>query len=185
MESVNSPSLFEKNFEVKFDLQYTINNGTIWKFIKTVTGLNCTHWEELPVVTTNKKNCYAKVIAYDSNNVKIGKDVSERFTIEGLRITSPNGGEVLRQGSAWSIGWKSFETIRPVAKTKLLYSTNGGTTYNLIKTFTGDPGATNVSYSWTVPNVSSTKCKVKVVLKNASGINVGVDVSDKVFTIQP
>jgi beta propeller repeat protein len=169
---------------VKFDLQYTINNGTSWNFIKTVTGLNCTHWEEVPVVTANKKNCYAKVIAYDSNNVKIGEDVSERFTIEVLRITSPNGGEALRPGSAWSIGWKSFETTRPVANTKLLYTTNG-TTYNLIKTFKGDPGANNAGYSWRVPNVSSTKCKVKVVLKDASGVNVGTDVSDKVFTIQP
>ena len=168
---------------VKFDLQYT-TNGTDWMPIMTLLGLNCVNWE-LPVVTANKKNCYAKVIAYDSNNVKIGEGISERFTIEVLRITSPNGGEVLRPGSTWNIGWKSFETIRPVAKTKLLYTTNRGTTYKLIKTFIGNPGATTASYSWRVPNVLSTKCKVKVILKDASGVNVGTDVSDKVFTIQP
>ena len=117
--------------------------------------------------------------------MKIGEGISERLTIEVLRITSPNGGEVLRPGSTWNIGWKSFETIRPVAKTKLLYTTNRGTTYKLIKTFIGNPGATTASYSWRVPNVLSTKCKVKVILRDASGVNVGVDVSDKVFTIQP
>jgi hypothetical protein len=168
---------------VKFDLLYT-TNGTSWIPVKTVEDLNCTNWE-LPIVTANKKNCYVKVIAYDSADTKIGEGISEKFTIEVARIKSPNGGEVLRAGSTWNIKWEDFETIRPVAKTKLLYITNGGNTWNLIKTFKGDPGSTGASYSWTVPNVSSTKCKVKVVLKDAAGVNVGKDVSDKKFTIQP
>jgi hypothetical protein len=71
-----------------------------------------------------------------------------------VRLTSPNGGEILRPGSTWNIGW-SFETLRPAAKTKLLYSTNGGTTWNLIKTFKGDPSATNANYGCIVPNISS------------------------------
>jgi len=128
---------------VKFNLSYSTNNGTSWNFIKTVTGLNCTpHWE-VPVVTASKKKCLVKVVGYDSANVWVGKDISDKpFTIEVLRLTSPNGGEALKSGSTWNIGWRSFKTIRPVAKTKLLYSTNGGTTWNLIKTFMGDPGAT-------------------------------------------
>jgi len=170
---------------VKFDLLYSTNKGTTWNPIKSnIAGFACIKWD-VPVVTQNEKQCLVKVIAYDSNNVKIGEDISEPFTIEVLRVTSPNGGEVLRPGSTWTIGWKSFETIRPVAKTKLLYTTNRGTTWKLIKTFKGDPGATEAIYSWTAPAVSSTKCKVKVVLKDANGVNVGVDVSDEVFTIQP
>jgi hypothetical protein len=166
---------------VKFDLKYSTNNGTSWNFIKSVTGLNCTHWEEVPVVTANKKQCRMKVIGYDSNGVKVGEDISDKtFTIEVLRITSPNGGETLKSGSAWSIRWVTNKTIRPVAKTVLKYTTDG-TTWKAIKTLSGNPG----NYSWTVPNVSSSKCKVKVILKDASGITVGSDVSDKVFTIQP
>jgi hypothetical protein len=166
---------------VKFDLLYT-TNGTDWTAIKTVTGLSCISWE-VPVVTKNEKQCRVKVIGYDSNGVKIGEGTSDKpFTIEVLRITSPNGGEVLKSGSTWNIGWKSFETIRPVAKTVLKITTNPlGTRWNAIKTLTGNPG----NYSWKVPNVSSKQCKVKVVLQDAGGVNVGTDVSDKFFTIQP
>jgi hypothetical protein len=65
-----------------------------------------------------------------------------------------------------------------VAKTKLFYTIDGST-WNLIKTFKGDPGANGATYSWTVPAVSSTNCKVKVVLKDAAGVNVGVDMSTR------
>jgi hypothetical protein len=166
---------------VKFDLYYSLTNGTSWNFIKTIAGLYCTHWEEVPVVTANKKNCRVKVIGYDSNGAKVGEDISDKpFTIEVLRVTSPNGGETLKSGDTVTIQWTTHKTVIPVAKTVLKY-TNNGTTWEKIKTLTGDPG----SYSWTVPNVSSTKCKLKVILKDSNGVNVGTDVSDKVFTIQP
>jgi hypothetical protein len=167
---------------LKFDLLYT-TNGTDWIPIKTVTGLNCTHWE-IPVVTVNKKTCHVKVIGYDSNGVKVGEDISDNpFTIEVLRLTSPNGGETLKSGNTWTIRWVTNKTIRPVAKTVLKYTINGGTTWKAIKTLTGNLG----SYNWTVPSVLTTKqrCKVKVILKDAGGVNIGSDVSDKKFTIQP
>jgi hypothetical protein len=166
---------------VKFDLMYSTDNGTSWNFIKSVTGLNCTHWEEVPVVTANKKKCLVKVIGYDSNAVKVGEDISDKpFTIEVLRITSPNGGETLKSGDTSTIQWVTHKTIRPVAKTILKYTTDG-TNWKTIKTLTGNPG----SFNWTVPNVSSSKCKIKVILKDASGAKVGIDTSDRVFTIQP
>jgi hypothetical protein len=167
---------------VKFDLKYSTDNGTNWNFIKSVSGLNCTHWEEVPVVTANKKKCRVKVIGYDSDGTPVGEDISDKpFTIEVLRITSPNGGETLTSGDTSTIQWTTYKIIRPVAKTKLMYTTNRGTTWNLIKTLTGNPG----NYSWTVPNVSSTKCKVKVILKDAGGTKVGTDTSNKFFTIGP
>ena len=168
---------------VKFDLMYSINNGASWNFIKTVKGLNCTHWEEIPVVTASKKQCLVKVVGYDSASVKVGEDVSDNpFTIEVLRLTSPNGGETLKSATTWVIKWVTNKTIRPVAKTVLKYTTDG-ITWNPIKTLAGNPG----TYNWTVPSVLSTKtrCKVKVILKDAGGVNIGTDVSDKAFTIQP
>jgi alpha-tubulin suppressor-like RCC1 family protein len=166
---------------VKFDLYYSINNGAApWNFIKTVTGLNCTHWEEVPVVTANKKKCRVKVTGYDSNDVKVGEDISDKpFTIEVLRVTSPNGGETLTSGSKVTIQWTTHKTIRPVAKTVLKYTTDG-ITWHIIKTLTGNPR----SYNWKVPDVASSKYKVKVVLKDENGTNIGTDMSDKFFTIQ-
>jgi hypothetical protein len=149
--------------------------------IKSVTGLNCTHWEEVPVVTANKKKCRVKVIGYDSIGTPIGEDISDKpFTIEVLRVTSPNGRETLKSGNTSTIQWTTNITIRPVAKTVLKYTVDGST-WNAIKTLTGNPG----SFNWKVPAASSTKCKVKVILKDASGANIGTDISNKFFTIQP
>jgi hypothetical protein len=168
---------------VKFDLSYSTNNGISWNFIKSVTGLNCTHWEEVPVVEANKKKCRVKVIGCNSIGTPVGADISDKpFRIEVLRVTSPNGGETLTLGDTVTIQWTTNKTIRPVAKTVLKYTTDG-TTWKAIKTLTGNLGG----YNWTVPSVPSTKtkCKVKVILKDASGVAVGGDISDKVFTIQP
>ena len=68
-----------------------------------------------------------------------------------------------------------------MASVKLFYSINGGASWKAIKAVKGNPG----SYNWTVPNVSSSGCKVKVMLKDAGGATVGNDVSDGLFTIQP
>jgi hypothetical protein len=42
-------------------------------------------------------------------------------------------------------------------------------------------------FSWKVPSVTKdkTRCKVKVVLKDAVGNSVGSDMSDNIFTILP
>jgi hypothetical protein len=166
---------------VKFDLMYSIDNGTSWNFIKSVTGLNCTHWEEVPVVAANKKKCRVKVIGYDSIGIPVGEGISDKpFTIEVLRITSPNGGETLKSGDTATIQWTTHKTIKPVAKTVLKYTTDGST-WKSIKTVTGNPG----SFDWKVPAAPSSKCKVKVILKDANGANIGTDVSDKFFMIQP
>jgi hypothetical protein len=165
---------------VKFTLRYSINNGSTWKLIaKNVTGTSY-NWT-VPKPNNNKTNCLVKVIGFNSSGTKVGEDISDStFTIEVVKVTLPDGGEVLHQSNPWTITWRTNGTIRPVANTKLFRSTNGGSTWTLIKTVTGNPG----SYNWTVPNVSSSNCKVKVVLKDAGGVTVGSDVSDGVFTIQ-
>jgi len=101
--------------------------------------------------------------------------------IEIVRVISPNGGEALKSGNTLTIQWQTNKTIRPVAKTILKYTCDGGIRWNRIHTLPGNPG----SYTWTVPYVSSTQCKVNVVLRDASGNIVGIDKSDAYFTDQP
>ena len=136
---------------------------------------------KVPCPTNNKKKCLVKVIGYDSSDLKIGEDVSDStFTIEVIWLMSPNGGERLISGYPWHIMWQTNCTKSPVATVELYYKT-GGAIWNPITTLTGDPG----SYTWKVPYVSSTNCKVKVILKDENGKIVGNDVSDRVFSIQP
>ena len=70
----------------------------------------------------------------------------------------------------------------PWTSIKLYYTKNNGTTWTLITTLAGD----ETSYEWTsVPTVTTpkTKCKVKVVLKDANGASLGSDSSDGYFSI--
>jgi hypothetical protein len=165
---------------VKFDLKYSMNNGTTWKSIATkITGTSY-NWI-VPCPNNNKKTSFVKVIGYNSFGAVVGQDVSNStFTIEVVKILSPNGGEYSSPGTTQAITWRTNCTIRPVAKVELYYTTGGGI-WNLITTRTINNG----SYPWTLPYVSSTKYKVKVILKDSAGTVIGNDVSDKVFTIKP
>jgi hypothetical protein len=78
--------------------------------------------------------------------------------------------------------WTVNNTKKPVESIKLYYTKNNGTTWTLITALAGD----ETSYEWTsVPTVTTpkTKCKVKVVLRDASGTSLGSDGSDDYFTI--
>jgi hypothetical protein len=166
---------------VKFTLKYSINNGSTWKLIaKNVTGTSY-NWI-VPCPNNNKANSLVKVIGFNASGIKVGEDTSDAtFKIEVVKVTSPDGGEILEPGEVWTISWQTNCTIRPVANAKLFYTTNGGSTWKAIKTLIGNPG----SYGWTVPNVTSSTCKVKVVLKDTGGVTIGSDISDANFTIQP
>uniref|UniRef100_A0A7V6CE60 Uncharacterized protein n=1 Tax=Thermodesulfobacterium geofontis TaxID=1295609 RepID=A0A7V6CE60_9BACT len=99
-----------------------------------------------------------------------------------MKVNTPNGGESLTIGSTYNITWTTNHTIRPVNKVILQYSTDGGSTWKGIKTYTDtNPG----SHAWKVPSTPSTNCKVRVTLKDAGGATIGQDVSDSVFTITP
>ena len=165
---------------VKFTLKYSINNGSTWKTIaKNVTGTSY-NWT-VPCPNNNKTKSLVKVTGYNSFGTVVGQDTSNStFTIEVVKILSPNGGEPLESGKTWNITWRTNGTINPVAKSYLYYTTGGGV-WKLIAIRNDNYG----SYLWGVPWVSSKKCKVKVVLKDASSRIVGSDVSDKVFTITP
>jgi hypothetical protein len=112
------------------------------------------------------------------------------FTIEVVKVASPNGGETWKEGETHDITWTTNGTKKPVAKVKLYYTKDGESTWNRICdpltgkcALTGNPG----SYDWKVPSVRKTKenCKVRVELIDKSGNLLGTDASDNYFSIQP
>jgi hypothetical protein len=183
-EIISSGSTYTVQWGAAFnaaDLQYSTNNGSTWKtIVSKVTGTSYDWY--VPAPANNKTSCLVRVTGFNSSGRKVGKDISDSvFTIEVAKVTWPDGGETLKSGDTQTITWRSNETISPVASVKLFYSTNGGKSWKAIKTVAGNPGR----YDWTVPNVSSSNCKIRVVLKGAGGATVGNDVSDGFFTIQP
>jgi len=193
-ETIPSGSSYDIQWEatpeaVSFDLYYSLDNGVSWPLLKKDERNTIYSWT--PITTGNKKACFVRVIGYNATRTKkIGSDTSDKpFSIEVVRLTSPNGGPPsLKQGDNTNITWTVNETTQPITKVQLFYTKDGGTTYNSIITLSGAYPPGDDSQSWTIPQVGTTpktKCKVKVVLKDAEGVIRGSDVSDSFFTIEP
>ena len=192
-ETIPSGSSYDIQWEatpeaVSFDLFYSLDNGASWPLLKKDERNTIYSWAPKP--TGNKKACFVRVIGYNATRTKkIGSDTSDKpFTIEVVRLTSPNGPPSLKQGDNINITWTANETTQPITKVQLYYTKDGGTTYNSIITLSGAYPPGDYSQPWTVPPVGTTpktKCKVKVVLKDQKGVIRGSDASDNFFTIEP
>jgi hypothetical protein len=170
---------------VSFNVDISTNKGSSWKSLVQQYGSTIFEWR-VPLQKDNMPNGKIRVTAFDSTGLKVAQDVSDNvFKIEVVGLVSPNGGETLTSSAPHGILWKTNETMGAVASVQLFYTLNGKK-WNPIATLTGNPGA----YSWTVPTVigATTKCKVKVLLKNApagKGKTLGTAISDAFFTIHP
>lgn len=189
-EVIPSGSLYTIQWEdplgaVSFNLKYSMDKGGTWKPIDAGVTETSYSWQ-VPTVPKNKKKCLVKVIGYDDSGNKVGADRSDQtFTIEVVKLTWPDGGEIVKSGGTRIITWTTHETKKLVENVKLLYTKNGGKVWKKIKP-NPDPGNPE-SYEWLVPNVpkTKTKCGVQVVLKDIDGKTVGKDASDGNFTIEP
>jgi hypothetical protein len=170
-----------------FKLLYSIDNGLSWKTIdRDITG-TAYPWP-VSAQNGNKTQCKVKVIGYDASDIKIGSDVSdEPFAIEVMKVTYPNGSEEQHVGAQDYIRWRFGGTLRPVAKMLLFGTTDGGISWQKIRTLDSGPYAPG-SYEEQVPvapglTKTKHKCRIKVVLKDNSNITLGTDMSDDFFTI--
>jgi hypothetical protein len=103
----------------------------------------------------------------------------------GVKVTEPNGGEILASGSSYTIQADILGT-NPVTKLSLYYTTDGGASYVFVESFS--PGMAppfGVGWPWTVPTPPGNRanCYVKVVAYNGSTV-VASDRSDKPFMIE-
>ena len=77
------------------------------------------------------------------------------FTIQGVGVTYPNGGEYLPSGTVATITWAS---VNAGATANIDYSTDGGGTWASIVSGTPNDGA----HDWTVPAIATTQGRVRV-----------------------
>ena len=104
-------------------------------------------------------------------------------------ITSPNGGENYLTGSGTSavtttnITWTYSPGTYTGTKVKLLYSTDGGSTYP--NTITASTPISPASYTWTLPtSLKNTTLKVKGIVLDSNDAQTGEDdASDANFEI--
>jgi len=170
----------------RFKLKYSIDNGLTWYLMANDVPGTSYNWD-VPALSNNKKQCLIKIIGFAETGGRVGADTSDStFTIEVVRVTSPNGGETLTSGATHDITWTVNNTVAPVRSVDLFYTKNAGVTWKEIygTYFIGDNSG---KATWTLPNVlsSKTQCKVKVVLRDSEGIKIGSDASNGYFTISP
>ncbi len=94
------------------------------------------------------------------------------ISLPNVTVSTPNGGESITGGSSYNITW----TSSGIDSVKIEYSTNGGSTWNTIIARTPSDG----SHSWTVPNIYSSNCLVRITYLSDGTIT---DQSDAVFRI--
>jgi len=115
------------------------------------------------------KNGYNEIVVGGAGKTSI-------FEVEAVRILSPNGGETFHPDSQELIQWQTFHPPR-CDSLSLFYSTDNGRNYSLID---HNIPSSDTSYLWTVPNVHSDSCKIKII---AYGPGWQYDESDGVFRI--
>ena len=168
-----------------FKLEHSADSGATWNLLANRYTDTSFKWE-VPKPPTNRTKCLMRVVGYDENGIRVNSDRSDYFfSTEVVKLISPNTYVTYTSGDAITITWATHATKKPVARTFLYYTKDGGITWNLIRSLKGDPDPR--SFEWIVPSVKKVKpsSKIKVVLKDANGNNLGSDASDSYFVISP
>ena len=112
----------------KFKLQYSMDNGSTWKPMASdfVTS-NSYEWKVVPIPSKNKPKCLVKIdaywVGYNGNDVKIGTDVSDAFTIEVASITAPTKDEIVPKGTVgYPVTWVTHGISEKVNSAQVLYT---------------------------------------------------------------
>ncbi len=155
----------------RVDIQYTTDNGANWHDV--ISGISASRgsftWSIPATAATDK--AAIRITASDYPSVSVTSDL---FTIKGLSVTSPNGGENWQVGNNETITWTSAF----VNNIEISLSTDNGSTWIEI---TSGTAATNGSYSWTVPDsIATVQGLIRIVDTENSAIR---DSSDANFTV--
>ena len=117
--------------------------------------------------------------SFDSDSVSIQIQINSTEDLEALFerkselvLISPNGEETLVIGKNFDIHWESAGDLGTL---RLEYSHNGGDTWDFISEVEN-----TVSYLWTVPDVASDSCLIRLTSESSGGLS---DTSDTFFKI--
>jgi len=156
---------------IKIEASY--DGGLTWNLVTASTANSGTYNWTIPN-NVNSSNCLIKLS--DASVAYITDQSNAPFSIANnsqVTLYSPNGGEVWTANSIETISWVASGIAGNMT---IQYSTNNGTTWTTVSTTVPNTG----SYSWTVPNVASALCMIKIF---ETATPCKVDQSNAVFTI--
>ncbi len=152
-------------------IEFTSDNGGSWSEVINSTPSNGSYiWTVPNISSTQCRIRIVDVVTGTSDQSNSTFTISQPLNPE-ITVTSPNGGEELQIGAQFEITWISND----VNNVLIELSTDNGNAWNEIVASTESDG----SYLWTVPNISSDECLVRIsdIESNA------FDQSDNAFTI--
>jgi hypothetical protein len=158
-------------------IEYSIDNGITWETIASAPGAEGSYSWTVP--GTPSETCLVQVTSTDAGPDPRPADISDAVfsialpVIGAIRVNSPNGGETLTAGSQYDITWDSTG----VNNVTIEVSTDNGVEWRYIDTVSAGEGR----YTWTVPQVPSDSCLIRISENGSS--EPPFDVSDAVFTI--
>ncbi len=91
-------------------------------------------------------------------------------------VISPNGGEVFNQDEVTHMIFSASDNVGVVSR-KVEFTLDSGATWTIL-----DSAAYSPSYTWNIPEIASTMCKIKVTAYDSSG-NFASDETDTTFVI--
>lgn len=117
---------------------------------------------------------WCKIQIKETNSPEAVEESYSDFIVYQLDLTSPEGGEELVGQSEFDISWES----ELVPKIKIEYSIDNGQNWIVEEP---DVDANEYVYTWTVPNVNSDSCFIKL---SASGLPNSSSINTIPFSIQ-
>jgi len=100
------------------------------------------------------------------------------LTPPAVTLHSPDGGEVLVEGSSVDVNWSAADALSGLAAFQIDMSADGGASYLTI----AEADSSDTTWSWTVPSAPGSQIQLRVVATDVAGNSFG-DESDAVFSI--
>ena len=164
-----------------YTVRFSQDGGGTWTNLINQDAASGTSYSWAIPNDIDSESCLIRVAAYTNTWQWLGVDDSDGvFSITPAgTVLMPNGGEAFNGGDNTTITWVAHPDA---ASYTVRFSQDNGTTWtNLIN----QDAALGTSYSWSVPNIDSPNCLIRVAPYGAAWLWLGADDSDDVFSITP
>ncbi|MDP3148876.1 MAG: carbohydrate binding domain-containing protein [Ignavibacteria bacterium] len=151
-------------------IEYSLNGGTSWVVAAdSIPAVAESYLLKLP--ETASAQCFVRIS--DKSDAAVKATNALPFTIFGLALTFPNGGEKLYGKDVLQVKWTSDY----VSKIRLEYTFDEGITWRLMK---DSVDASLKLFNWTIPNLAVASGRVRITNLDVPSF---VDQSDNSFSI--
>ncbi|PIQ07684.1 MAG: hypothetical protein COW71_15770 [Ignavibacteriales bacterium CG18_big_fil_WC_8_21_14_2_50_31_20] len=164
---------FTSNNIENIEIEYSVDQGNSWKAIASVSGTTNQYSWNIPNEFSNFVLVRVKD-AIDGFPVDVSDAIFEIKPQPTITLISPNGGEIITEGSRKPITWSS----KYVQNVRIEFSSNNGGSWQELIANTPSDG----SWTWEpVPGIISNLCAIKVSDADRNDIS---DISENTFSIE-